>query len=131
VAQSLLNKIICLVSGKKRRVIGPPGSASYRRAALEESRSQRSSTNAGIAPRDRRRGEGSVTATPDRPSEGSPAESRTGPSKSSATDKSGLRKVFGPVGDATAANLPIPADLREHSDINAKETSACVRSVAI
>jgi len=37
VAQSVLNKIISLVSGKKRRVIGPPGSASYRRAALEES----------------------------------------------------------------------------------------------
>jgi hypothetical protein len=39
IAQSLLNKIISLVSGKKRRVIGPPGSATYRKAALEAPRS--------------------------------------------------------------------------------------------
>ena len=42
VAQSVLNKVISLVSGKKRRVIGPPGSASYRSAALEDSVGRRS-----------------------------------------------------------------------------------------
>lgn len=34
--QSVLNRSIALISGKKRRGIGPPGSASYRRASLEQ-----------------------------------------------------------------------------------------------
>jgi hypothetical protein len=36
ISQSILNKVIGLVSGKKRRAIGPPGSASYHRAARQE-----------------------------------------------------------------------------------------------
>jgi hypothetical protein len=36
ITQSVLNKVIGLVSGKKRRGIGPPGSASYLRAARQQ-----------------------------------------------------------------------------------------------